>query len=79
MPFVNGPLADASDVSEAILSDIRKRMESQTEDITSGLADHIEYSQGGVDEYPDAGGTVAASSATYNITYKTVIGDPSTS
>lgn len=77
--FTNNSLTDACDVSEDILSDIKKRMESQEEDITSGLADHVEYAQGGVDEYPDAGDTVAGVSATYNITYKTKIGDPSTS
>jgi len=67
---------DLSDLAEDILGDIRKRMEDLSDDVTSGLADRIEYQSGGVDEYPEPGDAAVVCSAVFNIVYKTVAGDP---
>lgn len=70
------PLDDMVKLGEQMLADLRARIESQTEEITGGLADHIEYTNGGVDSYPDPGDTVINCGVVYNITYKTKIGNP---
>lgn len=70
------PEQNPSVIIERMLGDLRKRMESLTEDITGGYGDHIEYTQGGADNYPEPGDTVAACAVVYNVVYKTIAGDP---
>lgn len=62
--------------SEKMLGDMRKLMESQTDEPTGGLADNIDYTAGGIDEYPGSGDNRAGCVAVFNVTYKTLAGDP---
>ena len=64
--------------AEKILGDLRTLMEAQAaaDDPTGGLADFIEYTAGGTDEYPEPGHFRVGCYAVYNITYKTLAGDP---
>ena len=71
-----GANEDAVKIGEMILGDIRKRLESLTEDITGGYGDHVEYTSGGVENYPEPGETAVNCPAVYNIVYKTKTGDP---
>lgn len=67
---------NAAEVGEMILGDIRTRVESLTEDISGGYADHVEYASGGVENYPEPGDTAVNCAAVYNIVYKTKVGNP---
>ena len=63
--------------AERILGDLIKCICGGTlSDVTGGLADDVEYTGGGTDEYPDAGEKLIGASAVFNIKYKTVAGDP---
>ena len=71
-------IQNPSVICELMLGDIRKRMEAQgsTNNVADGLAESIEYSAGGTDEYPEPGHDRVGVYAVFNIMYKTVAGDP---
>jgi len=52
--------------------------ESAIASTTGGLAESIEYTGGGTDEYPDDGNIAVGVSAVFTLKYKTTIGDPYT-
>lgn len=68
--------ANPSVVSEKILGDLIKAMTAS--DATGGLAEDVEYTTGGSDDYPDEGETTVGCEATFKIKYKTLKGDPYT-
>ena len=64
-------------VAERILGDVIRCICGGTlVEVTGGLADDVEYTGGGTDEYPDAGEKLIGASAVFNIKYKTLAGDP---
>jgi len=52
--------------------------ESAIASTTGGLAESIEYTGGGTDEYPDEGNMAVGVSAVFTMKYRTAIGDPYT-
>jgi hypothetical protein len=52
--------------------------ESAIASTTGGLAESIEYTGGGTDEYPDDGNIAVGVSAIFTMKYRTTIGDPYT-
>jgi hypothetical protein len=63
-------------VAEAMLGDIIKRMCDPTSDVSGGLAEKVEYTDGGIDEYPEPGNWTIGCYAIFSVNYKTKIGDP---
>lgn len=69
-------------MAEKLLGDLIKRMTNPTlnavvgADIAGGLAEKVQYLEGGVDDYPEAGKYTIGVYATFNVNYKTLIGNP---
>lgn len=64
-------------MAEKLLGDIIKRMTSPALTKPAGnYTDKIEYSEGGTDDYPKPGQMTVEVHATFQIFYKTKIGDP---
>lgn len=63
--------SNASVAAEAVLGDLIKVMFRPT-----SLAEDVKYVSGGVEEYPDPGEKVVGVPAVFEVTYKTVAGDP---
>lgn len=62
-------------VAEAMLGDVIRRMTDRTSKVCE-FTEKIEYSEGGVDEYPGGGEYTVGCYALFNVNYKTVIDDP---
>lgn len=64
-------------VAELLLGDLIYRMTNRSlTAVHGGYADGILYAEGGVEEYPDPGQYSIAVYATFEISYKTNLGDP---
>ena len=69
--------SNPSDISEDILGDLIKCMTGGTmAQVADGLADDVEYTGGGTDEYPEPGEKLVGASAVFDISYKFLTGDP---
>lgn len=64
-------------VAEAMLGDFIKCMANRSlTKAGGGLAESVQYKEGGTDNYPDAGQYTVGVYAIFGVTYKTNIGDP---
>ena len=64
-------------VAEAMLGDIVRLMTNPLSGgICGGLADKVEYTEGGVDGYPEPGQYTVGCYCVFNVQYKTRLGDP---
>ena len=84
MPIRLEALADSGSVNpsimaERMLGDLIKKAESLTvskKNSTSGLAESIQYLEGGIEDYPEPGQQLIGVSAIFTVNYKTINGDP---
>lgn len=68
-----------SAAAEAMLGDIIKRVSDPAlTSIHGGYADKVQYAEGGVEDYPDPGQFTIAVFATFEVKYKTNLGNPFT-
>lgn len=66
-----------SKVGEALLGDMVYRMTNRTlTAVHGGYADKIQYVEGGIEDYPESGQYSVAVYATFELKYKTNLGDP---
>jgi len=64
-------------MAEKLLGDIIKRMTNPSlTAVHGGYAEKVQYSEGGVEEYPDPGHKTVAVYAIFAVNYKTNLGDP---
>lgn len=64
-------------MAEKLLGDIIYRMTNTSLDsIHGGYAVKVQYAEGGIDDYPEPGQYSVAVHATFNISYKTKLGNP---
>jgi len=64
-------------VAEAMLGDIIKRMtDPSLTDVCGGLAESVQYTEGGLDDYPAEGQYTVGVYAIFKVNYKTKIGNP---
>jgi len=64
-------------VGELLLGDIIKRMTNRSlSAVHGGYADQLQYVEGGIEDYPEPGQYSVAVYATFEIKYKTNLGDP---
>ncbi len=66
---------DESVISESILGDLIRCFEDHAW-TSSILAESVLYAEGGEDEDPDGGSTIAGAAAVFHVKYWTVKGDP---
>jgi len=66
-------------MAESMLGDLIKKAESLTiskKNSANGLAESIQYSEGGIEDYPESGQQLIGVSAIFTVNYKTINGDP---
>ncbi len=66
-----------SENAEKLLGDIIKRMTNPgLTAVHGGYGDKVQYSEGGIEEYPEPGHKTIACYAIFDVSYKTNLGDP---